>query len=110
MSVTTCALSGQTLKVPVVSIKSGHIFEKDLIQKHLLNTGQCPITGQDLNPSTDLIELKVAGACMPKPLVANTVPSILSLLQTEWDAAMLDTFELRKNLTETRKELAHALY
>ena len=23
---------------------------------------------------------------------------------------MLDTYELRKNLTETRKELAHALY
>ena len=63
-----------------------------------------------MNATTDLVEIKVAGACMPKPLVANTVPSILSMLQTEWDAVMLDTFELRKNLSETRKELAHALY
>lgn len=39
MSVTTCALSGHPLKTPVVSIKSGHIFEKEIILKHLLNTG-----------------------------------------------------------------------
>ena len=80
MSVSACALSGQPLKVPVVSIKSGHIFEKSLIEKHLLNTGQCPITGTNLNAATDLIELKVAAACTPKPLVANTVPNILSML------------------------------
>ena len=49
MSVTTCALSGESLVNPVVSIKSGHVFERALIEKHLNNTGQCPITGVDLN-------------------------------------------------------------
>jgi pre-mRNA-processing factor 19 len=57
MSVTTCALSGLPMKQPVVSIKSGHLFEKSLIEKHVLNTGQCPITGQELNIQTDLVEI-----------------------------------------------------
>jgi pre-mRNA-processing factor 19 len=39
MSVTNCALSGLPLENPVVSVKSGHVFEKSLIEKHLLNTG-----------------------------------------------------------------------
>ena len=85
------------------------MFEASVIEKHLKNTGQCPITGVDLS-SGDLIALKVAGATPPKPLVANSVPSILTMLQTEWDAVMLDVFTLRKSLTDTRKELAHALY
>jgi len=43
-------------------------------------------------------------------LVANSVPGLLSLLQTEWDSSMLEIFNLRKSLDDTRKELAHALY
>lgn len=39
MSITTCALSGQPLKDPVVSIKTGHIFEKSVISQHLNDTG-----------------------------------------------------------------------
>ena len=56
MSVTHCALSGEVLINPVVSTKSGHVFETSLIEKHLLNTGQCPLTGVDLNTS-DLLSL-----------------------------------------------------
>ena len=55
MSVTTCALSGESLVNPVVSVKSGHVFERALIEKHLNNTGQCPVTGVDLNAQTDLV-------------------------------------------------------
>ena len=67
------------------------------------------MTGVDLSVD-DLIPLKVAGATAPTPLTAHGVPSILTMLQTEWDAVMLDVFTLRKSLTDTRKELAHALY
>ena len=35
MSVSNCALSGQALENPVVSIKTGHVFEKELIKKHV---------------------------------------------------------------------------
>ena len=109
MSVTHCALSGEILKNPVVSMKSGHVFEKSLIEKHILNTGQCPLTDSDLVQS-DLIALKVSEAARPKALVENSVPNILTLLQTEWDTVMLDVYNLRANLDETRKELAHSLY
>jgi len=64
----------------------------------------------NLDAESDLVELQVAKAAAPKPLVANNIPSILQLLQGEWDSTMLEVFTLRKNLDETRKELSHALY
>lgn len=57
MSVTNCALSGNPLEEPVVSTKTGHVFERRVIEKHIENTGQCPITGADLEKK-DLIALK----------------------------------------------------
>ncbi len=57
MSLYTCAISGLQLVDPVVSVKSGHVFEKDLIRKHIEATGQCPKTSQPLALS-DLLPLK----------------------------------------------------
>ena len=57
MSITTCALSGQPLTDPVVSVKTGHVFERSLITKHLEATGQCPLTGINLSADSDLIAL-----------------------------------------------------
>ena len=110
MSVTTCALSGQTLLNPVVSVKSGHVFERDLILKQLEVTGQCPLSGLTLDPKSDLVALVVYGASAPKPLTTNSVPSLLQAVSSEWDSVMLEVFQLRKSLDETRKELSHALY
>lgn len=80
MSITTCALSGQPLKNPVVCVKTGHVYEKDLIKKHLADTGQCPLTGRDLNIDDDLVDLNVEGAALPKPLMASSTPSLIQLL------------------------------
>jgi hypothetical protein len=52
-----CAMSGEPPVEPVVSRKTGHMFEKRTILTYLLETGTCPITGQPLN-SEDLLELK----------------------------------------------------
>jgi pre-mRNA-processing factor 19 len=57
-----------------------------------------------------LIDIQVENACLPKPLVANSVPNLLNIMQSEWDASMLEIYNLRENLNDTRKELAHALY
>jgi pre-mRNA-processing factor 19 len=94
MSVTTCALSGQPLEYPVVSLKSGHVFEKRLIEEHISKTGQCPVTGMDLDKS-ELISLQVAKTAKPRPPVASSIPGILSILQTEWDTLMLETYNLK---------------
>lgn len=105
-----CSISGQVPQEPVVSIKSGHIFERRLIEKYISETNTCPITKQPLNLS-DLIPLNVSNPIIrPRPPTATSIPSLISLLQNEWDALMLETYSLKNQLDMTRKELSHALY
>jgi pre-mRNA-processing factor 19 len=107
---TTCALSGTTPVQPVVSIKSGHVFEKRLIEKYLEANGNvCPVTNQELKKE-DLIEIKVNKVVPPRPTTATSIPAMLSLFQNEWDAVMLETYSLKQQLDSVRQELAHALY
>ncbi len=46
----------------------------------------------------------------PRPVAATSVGGLLSSLQNEWDALMLETFQLRSTLESTRQELSQALY
>ena len=46
----------------------------------------------------------------PRPPTLTSIPSLLSVLQNEWDALALETFALRQHLTQTRQELSNALY
>ena len=39
-----CSISGEVPTQPVVSTKSGHVFEKRLIEKYLADEGKCPVT------------------------------------------------------------------
>ncbi len=52
-----CAISGEPPQDPVVSVKSGHIYERRLITKYITENGTDPITGDKLE-ETDLIDLK----------------------------------------------------
>lgn len=106
----SCAISGADCVEPVVSRKSGHVFEKALILKHLEQMGgSCPITKQDLTPE-DLLPLQVHSSVTPRPQTAASLPGMIKLFQSEWDALMLETFQLKKHLGEVREQLAHALY
>lgn len=104
-----CSISGQPPVNPVVSIKTGHVFEKSLIEKHLQVTGTCPVTKEDLSVE-DLLPLKGNSAIKPRPPQATSIPGLIQLFQTEWDAVMLETYQLKQNLDTVRQELAHALY
>ncbi len=106
-----CTISGEIPDEPVVSRKSGHLFEKRVIEKALTATGgKCPETGQDLQPN-DLIEVKTSGkATRPMQSSAMSFPGLLANLQSEWDAIMLENHQVKKALNKTRQELAHALY
>ncbi|CDF35187.1 Putative Pre-mRNA-processing factor 19 [Chondrus crispus] len=106
-----CSISGIVPDVPVVSAKSGHIFERRLIEQALeASDGRCPETGEPLSTS-DLIEIKKSGTVV-EPLVPAevSVPGVLRHLQKEWDTTMLELHQVKTELNETRKELANALY
>ena len=109
MSLSTCALSGSPLQDPVISIKTGHLFERSLIEKYIESTGECPITHQNLSKS-DLISVQTASPIKPRPVNTSGVPQLLTILQNEWDSLMLETFSLKQHLETVRQELSHALY
>lgn len=105
-----CAISGEVPLEPVVSAKSGHVFEKRLILKALeASSNQCPATGGELKPS-DLISVQADVAVRPKPLTGTSLPGMMAMFQNEWDEVMLETHQLKQQLYSTRKELSHALY
>lgn len=109
MSTIVCAISGHPPDEPVFSPKTGHVYEKRLITKHLDSTGACPITREELKLD-DLVEVKRNDTVRPRPASATSIPGMLTLLQSEWDALMTEMFELKSNLDTTRKQLSHALY
>ncbi|KAL2917663.1 hypothetical protein HK105_202950 [Polyrhizophydium stewartii] len=86
-----CSISGVAPEEPVVSVKSGHVYEKRLILKHLADQGVEPATNEPLTED-DLVVVRAAGAT------------------NEWDAVMLETHSLRQQLHASRLELANALY
>lgn len=58
-----------------------------------------------------LIEIKTdVASAMPRTIAATSIPSMLKVLQDEWDACMLNSFMLREQLQNARQELSHTLY
>ena len=104
-----CAITGNAPENPTISIKSGHLFEKSVIEKYVEGTGKCPVTGEPLS-ADDLLPLKVSATVKPRPLAASSIPGMLTLFQNEWDALMLETYTLKQQLETVRQELGHALY
>jgi pre-mRNA-processing factor 19 len=110
MSINTCALTGKILEHPVVSRKTGDVFEKENILSHLDKTGQCPITGQEMTKD-DIVEVKISDnlEIKPRPEFGH-VPNILDKIQSEWDILILENFHIKKQLKEIKEEISHNLY
>ncbi|KAG7838516.1 hypothetical protein KL919_001532 [Ogataea angusta] len=107
-----CSISGNPAEEPVLSTKSGHVYEKRLVEEYIAQHGTDPISGESLS-SEDLVAIQVSA--LEKPLVvresaSTSIPSLLSIFQREWDALALETFELRRQLNQYKKELSLALY
>ena len=54
-----CGISGEPPQDPVVSSKSGHVYERRLIQKYITDNGTDPLTGEKLEEN-DLITVKAS--------------------------------------------------
>ncbi|GKZ23323.1 hypothetical protein AbraIFM66951_011716 [Aspergillus brasiliensis] len=104
-----CAISGEAPQVPVVSPKSGSVFEKRLIEAYIAENGKDPVNGEELS-TDDLIDVKSQRVVRPRPPTLTSIPSLLSVFQEEWDALALETYTLRQTLAQTRQELSSALY
>lgn len=105
-----CAISQLQPEDPVVSPSSGCIFERRLIHKYITEYGKDPITNEPLDKD-QLINLNNNSKTIePKLPTQTSIPDILAQLRQEWDACMLDSFELKQHLMTTRQELSHALY
>ncbi|KAJ1970907.1 E3 ubiquitin-protein ligase prp19 [Dimargaris verticillata] len=105
-----CAISGEVPEVPIISAKSGHVFEKRLIEKYIADNGTCPITGQPLTLEDLITVTSDPPVPKPRPPTMSSIPSMLSVFQNEWDSVMLETFTLKQQYQKARQELAHALY
>ncbi|OVA13898.1 U box domain [Macleaya cordata] len=115
-----CSISGEVPEEPVVSKKSGLLFEKRLLESHVMEYGKCPVTGESLtmddivavvktnNNNTAAAAAKVRPP--PRPLQAASIPGMIGMFQAEWDALMLSNFELEKQLHATKQELSHTMY
>jgi len=104
-----CAISGEAPQQPVASRKSGNVFERRLIEAYISENGTDPVNGEDLTVD-DLLDLKQPRSVKPRPPTLTSIPALLSTFQNEWDAIILETYQLKQQLAETRQELSSALY
>ena len=80
-----CGISGEPPQDPVVSTKSGHIYERRLITKYITDNGTDPITGEKLEES-DLVSVKASESLF-------TIVLCLHRLQLSW-CSSLHSFQL----------------
>ncbi|KAK9323392.1 Prp19/Pso4-like-domain-containing protein [Lipomyces orientalis] len=104
-----CALTGKPVTNPVISKKSGGLFEKSAIEEYIIQHSQDPLNGEQLSDD-DLIEIQNPRIVPSKPNTSDSIPSLLHAFQNEYDALALESFELKKQLLEARKDLSSTLY
>eukprot|EP00730_Choanoeca_flexa_P002532 TRINITY_DN11083_c0_g1_i3.p1 TRINITY_DN11083_c0_g1~~TRINITY_DN11083_c0_g1_i3.p1 ORF type:complete len:446 (+),score=73.64 TRINITY_DN11083_c0_g1_i3:39-1376(+) len=104
-----CAITGEVPKEPVISPKSGAVFERSAIVKQIASTGADPVNDEPLSEE-ELIAIKTPEFSVPRPPNATSLPALLKSFQDEWDASMLESFELKKQNQQLRQELTQSLY
>ena len=104
-----CCVTGISPEEPVVSRKTGHLFEKRIIEKYIQQHGKCPVTDQELTVD-DLLSVESSKTPKPRPAQASSIPGLLSLFQNEWDSLMIESYTMKQHLDTVRQELSHALY
>ncbi|KAL2110882.1 hypothetical protein VUR80DRAFT_606 [Thermomyces stellatus] len=103
-----CSISGEAPQEPVISKKTGFLYEKRLIEKYIEEHGTEP-SGDALTPD-DLLPIKTDRVVRPRPPTLTSIPALLAAFQNEWDSVALGTRTLMEELARTREELSTALY
>ncbi|EJS42802.1 prp19p [Saccharomyces arboricola H-6] len=112
-----CAISGKVPRKPVLSPRSKSVFEKSLLEQYVKDTGNDPITNEPLSLE-EIIEIVPSAqqAALTESTNSATlkgnysIPNLLTSLQNEWDAIMLENFKLRSTLDSLTKKLSTVMY
>ena len=100
MSALVCSLSGSPLLNPVVSSKSGHLYEKSTILHFLSVNRCCPHTGVPMTPE-DLVELAHSNTQVVPG--QPTLAGLADKLSAEMDVLILEAHMLKGQLRERRE-------
>ncbi|KAL3934204.1 MAG: hypothetical protein SGBAC_010026 [Bacillariaceae sp.] len=112
----TCEISGESLATTtdeVVVTPSGHTCIKRLLLAKLSeNGGMDPFEQMQERPLSEdqLITLSRRASIPPPRVHATSLPNLLQQMQKEYDALVLELFDTRRALEDTRQELSQALY
>lgn len=85
------------------------MYEKRLIEQYIKENGTDPVNGEELTID-DLLDLQQPRVVRPRPPTQTSIPALLATFQNEWDALILESYQLKQQLSETRQELSTALY
>ena len=115
-----CALSGESPPTDPVVTPSGFLCSRRLLLSKLSENGGVDPFDSSSTPRTldesALVHLRTgpsaAGADVMPPRLpaAASLPSLLDQIQASHDAVLLELYEARSALEETRRELSQALY
>jgi len=110
-----CSLSGQSPVDDAVVTPSGYVCSRRLLLAKLSENGGAdpfdPSTSPRSLDESALLSLSTKPTTAPpRAPTATSLPSLLTLLQHEFDAVLLELYDTRKSLEETRRELSSALY
>jgi U-box domain len=103
-----CAISGEPPLDPVVSAKSGHVYERRLITKYIAENGTDPMTGEKLEEN-DLISVKAGQfrACLK--YYDDFFPNQYQLEAVDELLALIITFLPEYLICESRSRFANEL-
>ena len=111
MSYNICSLSGKITSNPVVCIKTGYIFDKNLIMNYIENFGNCPLTNISLTKD-DFEEIENSDININKPRTVNemNVHGLLSNLNEQFISIQNEISNLKQKIIERKKELSVQCY
>jgi pre-mRNA-processing factor 19 len=118
MSLFVCEISGESSSsTGMVVTPSGHVCRRSLLLQKLSENGGVDPFEQPPRPLSEdeLIDLRPSlsgsGDIIPPRIAsATSMSSLLELVQKEYNAVLLELFDTKRALEETRQELSQTLY
>lgn len=105
-----CSITGKATTNPVVSLKTGKVYEKSTLAKHIDMYGTSPATNQKMTHN-DYLELKGQNKIEEtNPLEKKGVHELVEMLRDDYDGVSIEIYAMKKYIAKLRRELSHSLY